>query len=212
MNKSVEELKRASFRSALLSLLGFLIVMGSLAYSTYHLRNAESRIAQLKQQEEKINKQMAETASNFVDIAVATRDIERLIESKESYLGTIDEAMFLIDVRMKFDEINKRIDKLSLTYPAIATFKDRRQWITIVKSSKDISSLRTAATVWLSEYGKSKVAIFKSLNRFYALALIGDGTFTTAYRLTVSLQKNGRAPGAYFAGNENWGKDYLKGE
>lgn len=212
MNKSVEELKKASFRSAFLSLLGFFIVMGSLVYSAYHLRNAELRIAQLKHQEEKINKETVETASNFVEIVMATRDIERLIESKESYLRTIDEARFLIDVRMKFDEINKRIDKISLSYPQISTVKDCRQWVTIVESSQDISGLRTDAARWRSVYGKLKVAIFKCPNGFYALALISDGSFTTAYRLTVSLHENGRAPGAYFARSENWGKNYLSGE
>lgn len=53
--KSVEELKKASFRSGLLSLLGFLIVIASLGYSAYQLQRLESILADKQKTVKELN-------------------------------------------------------------------------------------------------------------------------------------------------------------
>ena len=59
--------------------------------------------------------------------------------------------------------------------------------------------------LWQVEYNH-----FKTPNGFYALCLVGDGSFTQAYRLTVALMQNGRAKDAYFAEASSWGTNLLE--
>jgi hypothetical protein len=78
-----------------------------------------------------------------------------------------------------------------------------------VKSSRDLNDLKTAAPAWIADYGRPNVAIYQTPNGFYALAVQGGGTFTQAYRLTVSLVRSGRARDAYFADAGGWGSSLM---
>jgi hypothetical protein len=153
---------------------------------------------------------MNEAGNKLTDIAMVTRRVERLIESKKTYFRSIKEVRFLIDVRMMFDELNDKLLKLSSTFPVLGSLSENRRWVTIVKSTTDLESLRRFSRSWVAEYGVSNMAIYKAPNGFYALAILEDGSFTAAYRLTASLQQTGRAPGAYFVREEDWGKNFLR--
>jgi DNA repair exonuclease SbcCD ATPase subunit len=179
------------------------------AHARAEVEKAEKEVGRLQQQADSANQQLRDAATKLVGIATATREIETLIESKQSYLRTIDEARFLIDIRMKFDALNSDLLKLSESFPAMETIADNRKWVTVVKSSRDLNDLKTAAPAWIADYGRSNVAIYRTPNGFYALAVPGDGTFTQAYRLTVSLMRSGRARDAYFAEASGWGSSLI---
>jgi hypothetical protein len=91
----------------------------------------------------------------------------------------------------------------------VRDLNDHRRWVTVIKSSKDLPALRLAAQNLGAEYSPSHLAIYRSGNGYYALSILGDGTFTDAYRLTVSLIRSGRALDAYFADASEWGQSLL---
>jgi len=174
------------------------------AKARVEVEKATQEVRRLQHQADSANQQLRDAAMKLVDIALATKEIETLVESKQSYLRTIDEARFLIDIRMKFDALNSDLLKLSETFPAMQELADNRKWVTIVKSSRDLNELKSAAQAWIADYGRSNVVIYQTPNGFHALAVRGDGTFTQAYRLTVSLIRTGRARDAYFAEVSGW--------
>jgi hypothetical protein len=215
--EEIERRERLARRRALVyTAVPILVAIAMVVWTSYEVNRARNRVqdaehqlAVLQRQADWANQQLKEAADNFVSIATATKEIESLVESKQSYLRTIDEARFLIDIRMRFDVINRDLLQLSATFPAVRYLSDHRKWVTVVKSSSDLNSLRAAARSWIAEYGTSEVAIYRSSNGYYALAILGDGTFTDAYRLTISLIRSGRSADAYFAGANQWGPNLL---
>jgi predicted RNase H-like nuclease (RuvC/YqgF family) len=186
-----------------------MVVANYVAASRKQVNGLEQQITDLKEKEAVLNRHVQESASQFIEIAHITQQVERLIESKQSYLRTLDEARYLIDLRMKFDSLNSELQQLSQNIPEIKKITDQRRWITIVKSSRELDSLRLSAMPWIAKYGKDKVAIYKTGNGFYALAVLTDGSFTKAYRLTVDLMKTGEARDAYFDDSADWGPNIL---
>ena len=178
-------------------------------HARVEVEKARQEVDRLQHQADSTNQQLRDATTKLISIATVAKEIETLIESKKSYLRTIDEARFLIDVRMKFDALNSELLKLSESFPAMRTISDNRKWVTVVKSSRDLNDLKTAASAWIADYGRSNVAIYQTPNGFYALAVQGDGTFTQAYRLTVSLFRSGRARDAYFAETSGWGSSLM---
>jgi hypothetical protein len=68
--KSVESLRRSSFLNALLSLLGFLIVLCSLGYSAYQLHRLEKNLSKKQQQVEKLDRiihNLSSTQNSLLD-------------------------------------------------------------------------------------------------------------------------------------------------
>jgi hypothetical protein len=130
--------------------------------------------------------------------------IEALIESKQSYLRTIDEARFLIDVRMRFDSVHMALDAVSAAAPELAKARPWRRWVTVIKSARQPSQLTAPSNLRECLGSEEKLVSFRTPNGWLALVLPGDGSFTTAYRQTVRLKDTGCVPGAYVADTEKW--------
>jgi hypothetical protein len=109
---------------------------------------------------------------------------------------------------MKFDEIHGQFEGLADAMPEITQLDRGRSWVAVVASSKSLGECKASAGQWAAFYGKGQVAVYLASNGYYAVAILGDGTFTTAYRLTVKLRHDG-APHAYFASSKDWGRNYL---
>jgi TolA-binding protein len=212
-----EREQRARKRAVLYTLIPIFVAAILVIWTGKYLSQARAEVEGVQEQvdalqrkAESLNAQLQDSATKLVDIAKVATQIESLVESKQSYLRTIDEARFLIDLRMKFDSLNAEILKLSATAPALRSINRDRRWVTVVKSLRELAPLKEAASTWVSAYGKPSVAIYRTPNGFYALCVLGDGSFTQAYRLTVSLMQSGRATDAYFADANSWGANLLE--
>jgi hypothetical protein len=208
--------RRARRRAVIYSMIPIAVAVVMVTWTAREVAQARVEVdkarlvvGRLQHQADSANQQLRDAVTKLVSIATVTKQIEALVESKQSYLRTLDEARFLIDIRMKFDALNSDLLKLSESLPAMQTIADNRKWVTVVKSSKDLNDLKAAAPAWIADYGQSNVAIYQTPNGFYALAVRGDGTFTQAYRLTVSLIRSGRARDAYFVEASEWGSSLM---
>ena len=166
----------------------------------------------LKAEADRLRHEAAEAGAQLTSVATTASEIERFIERKQSFLRNPDEVRFLIEIRMRFDSLNADLLRVAQASPGILDARPHRRWVTIVRSDSRPDWLRVQARRWVTRYGADKVALYRSQNGYYALALTGDGTFTSAYRLTESLQKSGEAPAAYFASATDWGSNLLSRE
>ena len=176
-------------------------------------REFDLKQRELKNTQDKLNlldTKFSQIVSKLSKIVAISHEIEEFIERKESFLRTLDESLFLINIRMLFDSINSQFSEVFNLLSGMPDLNRNRIWITIVKSSKSLKKLKEEAYIWIENYGKDQVAIFLSSNKYYALALKGDGSFTTAYRLTVKLQQEDLAYDAYFAASKNWQENFLE--
>lgn len=169
-----------------------------------------SELEKIELKVDTLDSKLSNTISSISEIISTSHKIEDFIESKQSFLRSIDEARFLINIRMLFDEINSQYSEILELSSKMPELNRGRNWITIISSSKSLNKLQNEAKSWIKQYGIDQVAIYKSQNNYYALALKGDGSFTKAYRLTVQLQRSGKAYGAYFASSKDWNKNYLE--
>ena len=80
----------------------------------------------------------------------------------------------------------------------------------IIASSRSLIDLKKEVGGLSSIYGKDQIAIYQDSKGNYALSVIGNSTFTRAYRLNVELRDKYGYSGAYFSGPTNWGINYLK--
>lgn len=168
-----------------------------------------SELETIKLKVETLDSKLSNTISSISKIISTSHKIENFIESKQSFLRSLDEARFLINIRMLFDEINSQYSEILKLSSNMPELNRGRNWITIISSSKSLIKLQNEAKSWIKQYGTEQVVIYKSQNDYYALALKGDGSFTKAYRLTVELQRSVKAYDAYFASSKNWNKNYL---
>lgn len=210
LTEIAERENRARNRSILFSLVPVVMAVLLLAWTANYLNNARHELEQLREEKSAIERKLETASDNVVAVATITRQLEKLIESKESYLRSLDEAQFLIDARMSFDSVNKEIRQLSNSFPELEKFNDSRRWVTVIRSSKGIDGLKQSAISLEEQFGKNNIGIYKTPNGYFGLVVRTDGTFTQAYRLTVSLKKTGKAPDAYFAESSGWGEDILK--
>lgn len=185
--------------------IAFVIVVGT---QTANLESERVKQQEAARQAQERKKALEDAISNvgrqLTDLVRATSEIETLIESKQSFLRTLDEARFLIDVRMKFDSIHSALDRLAAISPELKVVRPQRNWVTVVASGNAPASLTVTDGLRPCLGPSDRTAVFRSPNGLHALAVLGDGTFTTAYRLTVSYQSKGCAPGAYFASTDGW--------
>jgi hypothetical protein len=173
------------------------------------LRMATDSLRLVKTEAESLRNDVRQAGVQLIAVATTASEMERFIESKESFLRSLDEARFLIDIRMRFDSLHADMLRVAEASPGILDVRPQRRWVTVVRSSKSPVDLRTLAPRWVARYGADQVGLYRSQNGYYALALLGDGTFTSAYRLTEALHRDGRAPGAYFASAPDWGANLL---
>lgn len=212
-------IRQASRSAAVIVFVAFLALV---SFSAYQLMSINQRIAERtaklqavqeelrasQESQEKLDRTLATVAVRLSETMRLSHEVEEFIEQKEPYLRTVDEARFLINLRMKFDEIQEQFGALADALPEIPQLDRGRSWVAVVKSSKSLKESRASARQWAARFGGRQVAVYLASNGYYAVAIVGDGTFTTAYRLTVKLQRDG-APHAYFASSKDWGRNYL---
>lgn len=223
--KKIEERGRKVRRNSFIFTLIPIIVAGVLIWFTgSKLVNYQKELSntqrefdlkrrELKNTQDKLNlldTKFLRIVSRLNKIVAISHEIEEFIEKKESFLRTLDEARFLISIRRLFDSLDSQFSEVSNLLSGMPDLNRNRIWINIVKSSKSLEKLKEEAHIWIKNYGKDQVAIYRSSNKYYALALKGDGTFTAAYRLTVKLHQNGLAYDAYFAASRDWGRNFLE--
>ena len=179
-----------------------------IAAETSRLVELKNELTTLQKQKNQLDATLSTVAGKLSEILKLSQEVEDFIEQKESYLRTLDEARFLINLRMKFDEIHGQFEGLADALPDISQLDRGRSWVAIVASSRSLEASRATARRWTEVYGQGQVAVYLASNGYYAVAVVGDGTFTTAYRLTVKLQQDG-APHAYFASSKDWGQNYV---
>lgn len=214
----VEERERKARKRAVIYTLVPIVFAAGLIWVTWNqvttaqkeLVNIEKERVAAKSEIKSLNNQFSKTVSTLSKVVSTSHKIEDFIEKKESFLRDLDEARFLINIRMLFDQIDSEISDLSSVVGEIPDLKRDRIWVTIVKSSKTKKDLETDVQRWISLYGKDQVAIYLSQNKYFALALKEDGSFTKAFRLTVELKEKGLAKDAYFASSTDWGKNFLE--
>ncbi len=174
---------------------------GRLATQT---RDLEARTAHAEAQEAKLSAALSDAGQQLNALIEATTAIENLIESKQSFLRSLDEARFLIDIRMRFDSVHGALDRLGSIAPQLKTARPWRPWFTVLASVTSPAGLILSDTMRRCLSPSDETVVLRSPNGLYALVVRRDSTFTTAYRLTVLLQEQGCAPGAYFASANGW--------
>lgn len=168
---------------------------------------AEQRTLQRKA--DSVTALMGTVGSQFLAVTQALAGLQSFIESKASYLRTVDEARFLVGVRMRFDSLHTALGEVATIAPGLSAAWPQRYWAVVVASAPDSASLLARIPQWRQTAGTDSIGVYRTPNGQYALALLSDGSFTTAYRLTVTLQRSGRAPGAYFEQMQGWGPNLL---
>lgn len=222
--KKMEEHRRKKIRiSIIYSLIPILVGVILILFTVNKLTDSQRELARInkqlelkqkeielaKKKQKLLDKRFSQSAMKFKKIVATMHEIENFIEKKESFLRSLDEARFLINIRILFDKINLQFSEISDLLPGMPRLSRDRIWVTIVKSSRSLEGLKKEAHTWEQQYSKDAVAIYLFSNKFYGLALKGDGTFTTAYKLTVKLQKNG-VSGAYFVATKKGDQNLLE--
>jgi hypothetical protein len=141
--------RRARRRAVIYSMIPIAVAVVMVTWTAREVAQARVEVdkarlvvGRLQHQADSANQQLRDAVTKLVSIATVTKQIEALVESKQSYLRTLDEARFLIDIRMKFDALNSDLLKLSESLPAMQTIADNRKWVTVVKSSKGVRDFK----------------------------------------------------------------------
>jgi hypothetical protein len=152
---------------------------------------------------------------NTLDAIALTQHLEGTIEMKQREARTDAEEQLLTDLRVQFDALGKQFDQVNADYktvlqgvPAVKPLDRDRVWIAILTSGASLEGARAAALRWKVVFGEHEVAVYRSPNRFFAVALPGDGSFTAALEAT-SVARNAGARDAFFASAADWGPDLL---
>jgi hypothetical protein len=198
-------------RAAILTLIPVIVSALIFSYVAYAVNSARRELASVRHKAESVTQhvqaELKKTERAFAEIVQIKDEMQEFVERKQSFLRTLDEARFLISIRMMFDRIDAQYRDTAKFLPGLPPLNERR-WVTVLMSSRDLSKLKRAAEGWSQRVAKTELAIYASQNGYYALVIKGDGSFTFAYNKTVELQKSG-TPGVYFAESKDWGKDYL---
>ena len=98
--KNYEELKKASFRNALLSILGFIIIIGSLIFSYFQLAPLETEVAKktelLRERETKLKLLQQSIKKYKKEFVQVEKEINVLKESRDSLKTTQDSLLDFI--------------------------------------------------------------------------------------------------------------------
>jgi hypothetical protein len=210
--REVRARRRAVFYTAIpVVAICALVWIGGHRYQ--QLVDSDRRLEQVRAESATLIKQ-AEDARNSLlgagkDIEAALtvlRQLEAFVEREKPFMRSADHARLLISIRMAFDKLNDTAAALSKSMPDVVDKLQQRprRWVTIVSSSSDLGALRRSVEQYQRKMPDSKLAIYRSVNGFYGLAVLGDGSFTDAYRKTVELKNRDIAPMAYFADATSW--------
>ena len=165
--------------------------------------------AELTKQNDSLSKKLIESVTTLGKAVSVTAELKEFIDKIQPSLRSQEEASFFINFNMLSDKIRGNYETLSKTVSQLPKLDENRNWIVIVASSSSLQDLRKEANKLISIYGNEQVAIYLNGKNFYSLCIIGDGTFTRAYRLNVELRDKYSYSGAYFSDSNDWGKNYL---
>ena len=165
--------------------------------------------ADLEKRNDSLSKKLIESVTTLGKAVSVTAELKQFIDKIKPSLRSQEEASFYINFNMLSDKIRGNYETLSKTVSQLPRLDEKKNWIVIVASSSSLQDLRKEATDLIANYGQEQVAIYLNGNKFYSLCVIGNGTFTRAYRLNVELRDKYGYYGAYFSDSENWGANYL---
>ena len=137
-----------------------------------------------------------------------TRQLQQTIEAGEREARTPAERQLLTDLHMQFAQLDSAYERVLRGSPAVQSLDRGRKWITILESGVSLEGARDAAKGWEKKFGPHPVAVYRSPNGFYAVAIPGDGSFMAALEATSAARANG-APDAFYAFATDWGEDQL---
>jgi hypothetical protein len=169
-----------------------------------NLRNIE-----LTKQNDSLSKKLVESVTTIGKAVSVTAEMKQFIDKIQPSLRSQEEASFYINFNMLSDKIRGNYETLSETVSRLPKLDENKNWIVIVASSSSLQDLRKEATKLISTYSKEQVAIYLNGKNFYSLCIIGNGTFTRAYRLNVELRDKYDYSGAYFSDSKDWGINFL---
>lgn len=200
--------RRRAWWLTMLPTAGAVVFVGVVTTQVQRLEAERQELAhqasEAEMQQATLSAALRDAGQELTALVAATSAIEELVESRESFLRSLDEARFLIDIRMRFDSIHLAIEALAEIAPGLTEVRPWRTWVAVIASAKSPIDLQITDAMAPCVGPDERSAVLRSPNGFYALVLPGDGTFTSAYRTSVSLQERGCAPGAYFADAEDW--------
>lgn len=163
----------------------------------------------LKSQNDSLKSTLTETTVLLGKQVAVFTEFKKFIDKMAPANRSYKEAAFWINFRMLEDKIRGNYEDLSKKISALPELDVSKKWVVIVQSSNSLEDLKIESKRLTDIYGKDQVAIFQSKKDYYALSLIGNGTFTRAYRLNVELRDKHQYAGAYFADSTDWGINYL---
>jgi regulator of replication initiation timing len=163
----------------------------------------------LKLKNDSLSNSLTESVATLGKAMSVTTEFKKFIDRMEPYLRTQQEASFFINFRMLNDKIIGNYNALSKTISQLPKLDDTTNYIVIVASSRSLFDLRQGVGRLTAIYGRDQVAIYQDGKGNYALSVLGNTTFTRAYRLNVELRDKYGYSGAYFSGASNWGTNYL---
>jgi len=159
---------------------------------------------------QKENDSLIENLHKSLGKAVAVMsEFKVIIDKIKPSLRTVGETAFYVNFRMMEERIRGDYDYLSEKISSLPQLYENKSWIVIVKSSVSLTDLKSDVPKLVSIYDANQIAIYKSSPKYYSLCVVGNGTFTRAYRLNVELRDRYGYNGAYFSSSENWGDNYL---
>lgn len=184
--------------------------------ATLKINNSQSELykakllnSELKKKNDSLNLSLTQSVITLGKAVSVTTEFKKFIDKMEPQLRSQGEASFYINFRMLEDKIRGDYETLSKTISELPKIDDNKVWIVIVESSASFEDLKRQSNSLISIYGKNQIAIYQNGKNNYALCVIGNGTFTRAYRLNVELRDKYGFDGAYFSDSTDWGTNYF---
>jgi tetratricopeptide (TPR) repeat protein len=117
IDEKVAALGRASRRAALVSLLGFLLVFGALAYGSWQLRTLANQKAQLQREQESLAKEVMASRADVVRYRSEARSARQAVSASRAainafHAGRLEDAVDLYDEALAADPGNAYVQNL----------------------------------------------------------------------------------------------------
>jgi hypothetical protein len=165
--------------------------------------------AELEKKNDSLSKKLIESVTTLGKAVSVTSELKQFIDKIKPSLRSQEEASFYINFNILSDKIRGNYETLSKTVSQLPKLDENKNWVVIVASSSSLQDLRNEANKLISTYGQEQVAIYLNGKKFYSLCIIGNGSFTRAYRLNIELRDKYGYYGAYFSDSNDWGVSYL---
>jgi hypothetical protein len=234
LNRITAREKKAKLRAALLTFIPLVFAIILITYTSKKIAKAQTELQtidsklemannKVKQAEDSLylfkqqslllkkeNDSLLKNVHESLGKAVSVMsEFKGIIDKIKPELRSIKEAAFYTNFRMMEERIRGDYSYLSQKIDSLPPLHEDEAWVTIVQSSVSLDDLKSEVANVASIYGQNQIAIYKSANQYYALCVIGNGTFTRAYRINVELRDKYNRSGVYFTSSKDWGKNYL---